>query len=75
MALLHSSYGNYANGKPPPLVNKEVPQPNVTSYFKVKVTRLKKGHSFMYWLNRWETIEVRIFVVKHDAVCIIGGIS
>jgi hypothetical protein len=75
MALLHSSYGNYGNGKPPPLVNREVQQSNLTSYFNVKVTCLKKGHSFMYWLNRWETIEVRIFVVMHVVVSIICYIS
>jgi hypothetical protein len=62
MALLHTSYGNYANGKSPPLVNREQQQPNVVSYFKLLVTSKKKGHNFNYWLNKWETIEVRIIL-------------
>ena len=63
LSLLHSSYGNLGDTKPPPTVS-DVDQTNVVAYIKV-VVQIKGGNQKFRWLTKYEAIEV-IFYIQHD---------
>ncbi len=62
-SLLHSSYGNLGDTKPPPTVS-DVDQTNVVAYIKV-VVQIKGGDRKFRWLTKYEAIEV-IYYIQHD---------
>ena len=62
-SLLHSSYGNLGDTKPPPTVS-DVDQTNVVAYIKV-VVQIKGGNQKFRWLTKYEAIEV-IYYIQHD---------
>ena len=63
LSLLHSSYGNLGDTKPPPTVS-DVDQTNVVAYIKL-VVQIKGGDRKFRWLTKYEAIEV-IFYIQHD---------